>query len=71
MTEQLSLFLSPSFWGFSFAIGCGVSFSAGIILLSTAIQQLVAILKFSQDEHTSFYSTILWDSDKYPSLVEY
>ena len=57
MTEQLSLFLSPSCWGFSFALECGVSFSAEIILLSMAIQQFVAILKFSQEKMRTHPST--------------
>ena len=39
----------PSYWGFSFALGCGVSFLVGSnILSSMAIQQWVVILKFSQ-----------------------
>ena len=40
--------LLPSFLGFSFALGCGVSFFGANILLLMVIQQQVAILEFSQ-----------------------
>jgi len=40
--------LLPSFWGFSFALGCGVSFFGANIFLLMVIQQQIAILKFSQ-----------------------
>ena len=52
--------LLPSSWGFSFALGCGVSFLvASNILLSMVVQYQVAILKFSQKKmSTSFYSAI-------------
>ena len=39
--------LQPSFWGFSFALGCGVSFLVGSnILLSMVVQQRIVTLEF-------------------------
>ena len=48
MILNVILPLLPSFWGFSFALGCGVSFFGANIFLLMVIQQLVAILGFSQ-----------------------
>ena len=54
--------LLPSFWGFSFAIRCGVSFFGGIqyspVNGSSAAGCNFGVLA-EEDEHTSFYSTIL------------
>ena len=54
--------LLPSFWGFSFAFGCGVSFFGGI-QHSPVYGCSVVICSFifltGEDEHTSFYTTIL------------
>ena len=54
--------LLPSCWGFSFALGCGVSFFGGI-QHSPVDSCSAAICNFGvltgEDEHISFYSTIL------------
>ena len=54
--------LLPSFWGFSFALGCRVSFF-GVIWHSPADGCLAASCNFGvlagDDERTSFYFTIL------------
>ena len=51
--------LLPSFLGFSFALGHGVSFLLGSnILMSMVVQQLVAFLEFSQ-EMSAHSSTLL------------
>ena len=43
--------LLPFCWGFSFALGCGVSFLVGFnILLLMVFHQLAAILEFSQQK---------------------
>ena len=50
--------LLPSCWGFSFALGCGVSFLVGSnILLSMVVQQWVAILEFVQEKMSPRPST--------------
>jgi len=51
--------LLPSCWGFSFALGCGVSFflvGSNIILL-TVIQQRVIVLEISQEKMSTHPST--------------
>ena len=57
-----SLPLLPSFWGFSFALGCGVSFFGGIqhspVDGCSAANCSFGVLA-GEDEHTSFYSAIL------------
>ena len=53
--------LLPSCWGFSFALGCGVSFFFCVgsnILLSVVAQQLVAILVFLQEKMSTCPSTL-------------
>ena len=46
-------------WGFSFAIGHGVSFLVGSnILLSMVVQQRIVILEFSQEKASSHSSTL-------------
>ena len=51
--------LLPSVWGFSFALGCGVSFLVGSnILLSMVVQWLVAILEFSLEKMSTCPSTL-------------
>ena len=56
------LLLLPSWWGFSFALGCGVSFFGGI-QHSPFDDCSAACCKFGvltgDDERTSFYSAIL------------
>ena len=48
-----------SFWGFSFALGHGVSFLVGSnILLWMVVQQLAAILEFSQEQMSAHSSTL-------------
>ena len=51
--------LLPSYWDFSFALGCGVSFFGGIkhppVDSSSAVSCNFGVL--SGDERTSFYST--------------
>ena len=48
-----------AFWGFSFALGCGVSFLVGSnILLSMVVQQRIVILEFSQEKASSHSSTL-------------
>ena len=52
-----------SFWGFSFALGCGVSFFGGIQHSPDDDCSAVSCnfgLLTREDEHTSFYSTILF-----------
>ena len=50
--------LLPSCWGFSFALGCGVSFFGAIQHSPVnGIQQLVAILEFSQEKMSRCPST--------------
>ena len=55
--------LLPSCWGFSFALGCGVSFFFGGIQHYPVDGYSAASYSFGdlagEDEHTSFYSTIL------------
>ena len=66
-----------SCWGFSFALGCWVSFLWGsYIRLFLIVQWLVAISEFSQEMmNTSFYSTILCEptvaapKSEFPSLA--
>ena len=49
----------PSCWGFSFTLGCGVSFLVGSnILLSMVVQQPVAIYEFSQKKMNAHPSTL-------------
>ena len=54
--------LALSCWGFSFALGCGVSFSSRIqhspVDGCSAVSCNFGVLS-GEDEHTSFYSTIL------------
>ena len=46
-------------WGFSFALGSGISFFGGSnILLSMVVQSLVAILEISQEKMSSHLSTL-------------
>ena len=55
--------LIPSFLGFSFALGCGVSFFGGIQHSPDDDCSAVSCnfgLLTREDEHTSFYSTILF-----------
>ena len=53
------LSLLPSFGGFSFALGNGVSFWGGIEhSLSMVFQQLVAILQVSQEKMSTHPSTL-------------
>ena len=48
-----------SCWGFSFALGHGVSFLLGSnILMSMVVQQLVAFLEFSQEKMSARPSTL-------------
>ena len=53
--------LLPSFWGFSLALGCGVSFYDGIqhspVNGCSAASGTFGVL--AGDEHMSFYSTVL------------
>ena len=59
--------LLPSFWGFSFAIRCGVSFFGGI-QYSPVNDCSAASCNFGvltgEVERTSFYSTTLFDNHK-------
>ena len=54
--------LLPSCWGFSFALGCEVSFFGGIqhfpVDGRSAVRCKLGVLT-GEDEHTSLYSTIL------------
>ena len=51
--------LLPSYWGFSFALGCGISFLVGSnFLLLMVVQRLVAILEFSQKKMSACPSTL-------------
>ena len=54
--------LLPSWWGFSFALGCGVSFFSRIqhspVNRCSAVSCNFGVL-VGEDEHMSFYSTIL------------
>ena len=51
--------LLVSCWGFSFALGCGVSFFGGSnILLLIVVQQWVVILEFSQAKMSASPSTL-------------
>ena len=55
--NAISLLLS-SFWGFSFALGHGVSFLVGSnILQSTVVQQGVVVLEFLQEKMSTCPST--------------
>ena len=46
--------LLPSYWGLSFAPGCGISFFVGSnILQSTVIQQQAAVWEFSQEKKST------------------
>ena len=57
---NMTLPLLPSFWGFSFALGCGVYFFGGIqhspVNACSAVSCNFGLLA-EEDEHTSFYST--------------
>ena len=57
---NMTLPLLPSFWGFSFALGCGVYFFGGIqhspINASSAVSCNFGLLT-GEDEHTFFYFT--------------
>ena len=57
---NMTLPLLPSFWGFSFALGCGVYFFGGIqhspVNACSAVSCNFGLLA-GEDEHTSFYST--------------
>ena len=56
---NMILLLLPSCLGFSFALGCGVSFLLGSsILLSMVVQQQVVILDFSQEKMSTCPSTL-------------
>ena len=59
--NAISPFL-PSCWGFSFTLGCGVSFFGGIqhspVDGCSAVSCNFGVLA-GEDEHTSFYSAIL------------
>ena len=48
--------LLPSYWGFSFSLGCGMCFFGGGIQQSP-VQQQVAILEFSLEQMSSHPST--------------
>ena len=49
--------LLPSHCGFSFVLGCGVSFLvSSSVLLLMIVQQLVVILVFSQEKHEEIYA---------------
>ena len=48
--------LLPSYWGFSFSLGCGMSFLGGGIQQSP-VQQRAAILEFSPKQMSSHPST--------------
>ena len=65
--------LLPSCWGFSFALGCGVSFFGGI-QYSPVDSCSAASCNFGvlaeEDECTSFYSTILVCRIRYDYTVE-
>ena len=51
--------LLPSYWCYSFAPGCGVSFLVGSnILLLTVVQQWVVILEFLQEKMSTHPSTL-------------
>ena len=59
MILNMILLLLPSCLGFSFALGCGVSFLLGSsILLSMVVQQQVVILDFSQEKMSTCPSTL-------------
>ena len=60
--------LLPSCWGFSFALGCGVSFIlvGSNILLSTVVQQQVVILEFLQDKMRACQALHIPYSSKQP-----
>ena len=49
--------LIPSFWGFSFAFGCGYLL-VGVSFLSTVVQQQPVILEFSQEKINTCPSTL-------------
>ena len=50
----------PSCWGFSFALGCVISFLVGSnILPSIVVQRLVEILEFSLEKMSTHPSTLL------------
>ena len=57
---NMTLPLRPSFWGVSFALGCGVYFFGGIqhspVNACSAVSCNFGLLA-GEDEHTSFYST--------------
>ena len=59
---NMTLPLLPSFWGFSFALGCGVYFFGGIqhspVNGSSAVSFNLGVLA-GEDEPTSLYSIIL------------
>ena len=51
--------LLPFCWGFSFALGYGVSFLVGSnSLLSTVVQQCVVLLEFSQEKMSTCPSSL-------------
>ena len=59
LTLNMILPLLSSCWGFSSALGCGVSFFVGSsILLSMAVQWLVAVLEFLQEKMSTHPSTL-------------
>ena len=56
---NMILLLLPSCLGFSFALGCGVSFLLGSsILLSMVVQLRVAVLEFLQEKMSTYPSTL-------------
>ena len=59
LTLNMILPLLPSCWGFSFALGHGVSFLMGSnILLLIVVQQQVVILEFLQEKMIAHCSTL-------------
>ena len=56
LNENLPLL--PSCWGFSFALGRGVSFFGGIQNSPVGVQQRVVILEFSQEMASARPSTL-------------
>ena len=48
----------PSCWGFSFALGHGVSFSVGSNILLMVFQQLFVVLEFLQEKMSAYLSTL-------------
>ena len=61
LTLNMILPLLPSCWGFSFALGCGVSFFGGIQhspVYGCSVFSCSFVFLTGEDEHTSFYSVI-------------